>query len=217
VTQETQLAQGGNVVLAIKPEATILDATCSNRAMWRIKDNKHILFIDIEPELQIKPDIIIDCRKTNLPSESINMVFFDPPHWWGDKVGTMFYTCRNDEDKKELIKKHGDGGYSYYGTDKYPTKSALLSFIHKAQEEFYRIMKNDGVLWLIWSEAKIPLFKILPFFKNWDELIRLQVSNTHQTLSSVQNWWIMFMKKPNPVQHIDLTEFCENRDKEVDR
>lgn len=196
-------------ILDSKPNARILDATASNRSIWRTKESTKIIWIDIESELEISPDLVLDCTQTGFPDSSIMMLFFDPPHWWGQKTGENFFTCRNKVEKQKFLDKYnmGSAGCAYYGTDKFKTKSELLAFIHKAQKEFYRILYPDGVLWLNWSEVKLPVSKVMPFFKNWDEMLRLPIGSQLQTLSDYQNYWIMFMKKDRSSPQIDLTAF----------
>ena len=67
----------------IKPDAKILDATAGNRHIWKVKDDSRIVFMDIESELEVKPDIIGDCTKTDYPDGYFHTIFFDPPHWGG--------------------------------------------------------------------------------------------------------------------------------------
>lgn len=204
------------VIFESKPDARILDATASNRSIWRTKESTKIIWIDIEPELEIKPDLVLDCTQTGFPDNSIMMLIFDPPHWWGQKTGEAFFTCRNKAEKKKFLDKYnmGSAGCAYYGTDKFGTKTELLSFIHKAQKEFHRILYPDGVLWLNWSDVKLSLSKILPFFKDWDEMLRLPIGSKLQTLSDSQNWWVMFMKKDRPTPQTMMSAFMTNTDKE---
>ena len=140
-----------------KPDAAILDATAANRKFWLKKQDKRILWIDIQTDLDIAPDMVLDCTNTGFPNQSFHTIIFDPPHWWGDETGGNFYTCRNEKERSKFIEKYGPGGYSYYGTDVYKTKRELLKFLHKAQLELYRILWDNGVLWFNWSEVKIPL------------------------------------------------------------
>ncbi len=180
----------------------ILDATASNRSIWRKKESRHVLWIDIESELRVPPDMVLDCTTTGFEAERFHTIFFDPPHWWGDETGENYFACRNDADEMKLQKRYGIRARkaAYYGADKFKSKSELLVFIHKAQKEFCRILKDEGILWLNWSEVKIPLGKILPFFRNWDEMIRLTIGSKAQSLGDFQNYWVMFMKKDGPHQ-----------------
>jgi len=191
----------------MKSLANILDATASNRSMWKTKDSEYIIFMDIEKALEIKPDLIRDCRDTGFPNESIGTIFYDPPHWWGDKTGNTFWTCRNKLEDIAFRKRVNSKprGYTYYGTDKYKTKTQLLRFIYDSQKEFYRILKRDGILWLIWSEVKLPLSKIIVFFKDWFEMIRLPISSPLQSMGKNQNYWVMFMKRPLTHKQTEIT------------
>ena len=197
----------------VKPEARIVDATAANRAFWRTKESNKILWIDIEPELEISPDLVLDCANTGFPDESVMMLIFDPPHWWGDKTGENYFSCRNKDEKKRFLDKYnmGSAGCAYYGTDKYQTKRELLNFIHRSQQEFKRILYPDGVLWLNWSEVKLELDKIMPFFRDWDEMLRLPVGSKNQIMSTYQNYWVMLMKKDRPHPQTMLTSFSKSK------
>jgi len=194
-----------------KPDARILDATASNRSIWKTKESDKIIWIDIEPELEVSPDLIIDCTKTHFPDKSIFTVFFDPPHWWGQRTGENFFTCRNMEESKAFTSKYGmrdrSSSVTYYGTDRYKTKTELLSFIHKAQKEFQHILTDNGILWLNWSEVKLPLSRIIAFFRDWDEMLRFSIKSPYQIIGESQSYWIMFMKKSEIVETLDLADF----------
>ena len=190
----------------IKPEAHILDATASNRSFWRKKEDKRILWIDVEQELEVKPDLVLDCTNTGFQDNSFHTIIFDPPHWWGDDPASNFWTCRNKKEEVEWRKSVNSRprGYTYYGTDKYKTKSALIKFLHKAQLEFHRILWDNGILWVNWCEIKISLDKVLAVFTNWDEMLRLPIGSNHQTMGDSQNYWVMLMKKDRPIWQTHL-------------
>ena len=61
----------------------VLDSTAGNRSMWKTKESEYVLWIDIEPELSTKPDILMDCTKTDFDNERFHTIFFDPPHNYG--------------------------------------------------------------------------------------------------------------------------------------
>lgn len=130
-----------------KSEISILDATAGNRMIWKTKKHPRILWIDIEPELEVPADKIMDCRKTDFPDESINTIFFDPPHDYGYRHGKTWITAKNKIELEEFNKKYNmKRSLAYYGVEKYRSSSELLGFIHQAQKEFYRILKPDGML-----------------------------------------------------------------------
>jgi len=122
------------------------------------------------------------------------MVIFDPPHLWGKKIGDYLGTIRNREEAKAFYPERSKGS-TYYGWDKYQTKSALLGFINRAQKEFARVLMENGVLWLKWNECGIPYRNISSLFRDWDEMLKFKVQSRFQTRGKTQTWWIMFMKK----------------------
>jgi len=172
----------------------ILDCTSGNRNMWRTKESEYVIYVDVEKELEYPPDIICDSTKTPFLDEQFSSIFFDPPHGWGRKIGGSMTTLRNKKDLEEY-KWKAFHNLAYWGWDKYKTKRELFIFLHKAQREFLRILKDDGALWVKWNEVNIPLRSILPFFKNWNEMLRLSICSLSQTIGKEQTYWIMFMKK----------------------
>ena len=199
-------------IITIKPEARILDATAGNRNIWKTKESSNVIWIDIEKELEFKPDILLDCTKTHFPDNYFFSIFFDPPHDYGLKKNHRIHTTPS---KKVADEKwdYGRTYTTYYGWDKYNSQTQLLSFIHKAQNEFYRILKDNGMLWLKWCEIKLPLYKILPFFKKWNQMMRLYVAYPGRE-SRAQTYWIMFMKKSEIIKTLDLADFTNMPEKE---
>lgn len=179
-----------------KPDAKVLDCTAANRMFWRTKESNQVLWTDIEAELEVPADMIVDIRKTDFKDGQFTTVIFDPPHWWGDTLGRNIYSNRNKKELDEYNKRYGSNiGLGYYGCDKYFTKKSLLGFLNASQKEIHRILDDSGVLWLNWSDVKIPLSKILPFFdQRWKVMIKLQVGSKTQSRSKHQNWWVMLMK-----------------------
>ena len=133
-----------------KPQARILDATAANRCIWEMKESEFIVYMDVESELEVKPDIVCDNRKTPYPDGYFHTIIFDPPHGWGEKLGKEWYSIRNKKDLKTLIETYpnqkGRKTITYYGMDKYRSKSELLGYLNKALQEFYRILEWGGGL-----------------------------------------------------------------------
>ena len=197
-----------------KPEALIMDATAGNRTLWNVKDHKFILFCDIEPELDVQPDQLVDCRDTGFEDESYNTIFFDPPHGWGKKPGQGIYECRNEAEYRAYKAKYNLDRWGnkavYYGWDKYQSKKDLKDFIFDAQREFNRILKNNGMLWLKWNETQIPLDEVLGLFHDWVEMLRLPIGSPKQKLGGKQTYWCMFLKAHGP-QATLLKDFTINK------
>ena len=158
----------------MKDSARILDATAGNRCMWRTKEHPLVLWIDIEPDLNTKPDMMVDCTSTPFENEQFHTIFFDPPHEWGRKKNTGIFTTPSKNIADEKWPQWKRPNPRYYGTDKYPNKKEFLKFIDGAQSEFYRILSNDGCLWIKWNERKIKLNELLSRFQmNWHIMLRI--------------------------------------------
>ena len=107
----------------------ILDATAGNRWIWKTEDEEHILFMDKQKLLQIKPDIFADNTMTPFRDGTFDSIFFDPPHHWGQKD---HYYCfpRNTPEYRQKWKDTSVP--RYYGWDLYQDKNQLISHIWKA-------------------------------------------------------------------------------------
>lgn len=159
----------------------ILDACCGGKRFWFNKENENVLYIDnrpIEPTMvgigknarlhECKPDIVMDFRSMDLPSDHFSLVVFDPPHFIGaGKTGFM--------------------GQKYGSLDKDTWRDDLRAGF----AECFRVLKPTGVLIFKWNEYHIPLKEILaltpeqPLFGHPSG--RGNRQNTH---------WVCFMKLP---------------------
>jgi len=180
----------------VKESATILDATAGNRTLWKTKEDSRILWIDIEPELSFKPDLLLDCTDTKFEDKRFNLIIFDPPHEWGREKNETLFTTPNEEIAKKNWSERGHP--RYYGADKYKTGEDLISFIFKAEKEFSRILNDNGVLFIKWSNIRIVFDKFSEIFSKWNLMIKIPTKKTD--LSGNQTYWFMFMKKVgNPI------------------
>ena len=170
----------------------ILDATAGNRTMWKHKNTENIIYIDIEKKLERKPTIFADNTNTPFLSGIFDTIFYDPPHGWDVKGKVwIMHAGKHDKDKKRA----NPFSFDYYGWDKYRSRANLLNHIYKAQKEFMRILKPDGLLWLKWNETRIPLRRMFMIFDDWTELIRLVIEDPSQTLGNKQTYWICLIKE----------------------
>lgn len=163
----------------------ILDATAGNRMMWgknKEQDIQRTIFIDKENGFLIEPDIIVD--NTNLPFRTTFQfisIIFDPP--WGINMPPWWLNKK---------KRQGSGGIHYFGDFK--SKIQLLSYIHKAQEEFKRYTNR---VCFKWGERNISLWSILPFFREWNEIYRREIKTPMNKAghSKNKNWWVTFIRE----------------------
>jgi len=130
-------------------DKVILDACCGGRMFWFDKEHSRTLYIDIREEEDfctgkgkdnrhraIRPDVVMDFRKMNLPDNSFNLVVFDPPHL---KIGRKSYFAQ------------------IYGS----LEDTWQEDLRKGFKECFRVLKERGVLILKWNESDIPLREIL--------------------------------------------------------
>jgi len=159
--------------------------------MWKTKDHPGILFIDVEKDLEYKPDRFLDCTQTDFSDGFFNTIFFDPPHTWGIPKNKRIFTTPSKKIADEKF-NYGRTYPSYYGLDKFQTKTALLGFIHKSQLEFQRILSDYGMLWVKWSEYTIPADNVAPLFRDWKKMLELQLKLTPR--GKKRTFWTMYMK-----------------------
>ncbi len=175
---------------------TILDATAGNRMIWTVKKDPRILWIDIEPELEVKPDRVLDCTKTDFPDKHFNFIVFDPPYEYGKKVGTTYFSCRNKAEREAFEDKYNmkHHGVSYYGSDKVKNRTEVMVLCYKSLNEFKRILKDDGFLFFKWNELQIPLSKLLSLMNDWLLMIKLEINDSNQSAGKSQTYWLLFLK-----------------------
>lgn len=170
----------------------ILDATAGNRTIWQNKDNESIIYIDMEKQLQRKPTIFADNTTTPFLSKSFSTIFYDPPHNFGDKP--FDHTLKLTPETAEYISHH-PFCITYYGWDKYKNQMELIVHIHKAQQEFHRILADDGLLWLKWCEVKVSLRRILALFKDWQVLMVINLADPTKTWGKKKSFWACLAKE----------------------
>lgn len=172
---------------------TILDATAGNRTIWKIKQDQRILWVDVEPDLDIPPDILMNCVSTGFPNKHFHTIIFDPPHEFGRKKNTTLYTTPSREvhDSKWPQYKR-KGSPRYYGNDKYKNEEELLDFISRASIEFNRILQDDDILLLKWSERRIKIEKVISLFPDFVEMMR---TTRFQGQYSKGGIWVLLMKR----------------------
>jgi hypothetical protein len=115
----------------------VLDVCCGARMAWYQKDCSDALFLDIRTleeklsngqTIKVAPDAIMDFRKLDLPSKTFSLVFFDPPHL--TSLGP----------KSWMAKKYG-----------VLDRETGRQDIKAGFNEYWRVLKKNGVLVLKWS------------------------------------------------------------------
>jgi len=179
----------------------ILDATAGNRTMWRYKNSEHIIYVDIERRLEVRPTIFADDRQLPFRDSVFDTIFFDPPHAWGSKGHYHVFPRRS---KQYFETWHDRDVPRYYGWDRYKTKSQLMNYLFKTGAELWRVLKDDGLLWVKWNEMSLSLRTVLSLLENWRELLRIYVKAPSQTGSKHQTYWICLEKKLDRTRQLTL-------------
>lgn len=170
----------------------ILDATAGNRTIWRKKDSDLVIYMDMEKKLTIKPTIFADNTQIPFIDGCCDNVFFDPPHAYGVYTGRHVHPSIVAAAEKGVDKSMVS---AYYGWDKYKTQMALLNYVFKAQKEFKRILKCDGLLWLKWNEVCVHIGTVLHLFEDWIEMMRIEIAREVHPAGTRSTYWICMCKK----------------------
>lgn len=178
----------------------ILDATAGNRNMWKNKNPTNTVFMDKEFGLGIPPDVLADFRYCPFRTGVFNCVIFDPPHyvtppiWHRNPKGYELGLGRQDE--------KGFRRGPWWG--EFKSKTDMFISIHKAQKEFQRLTNR---LCLKWHEGTFTLWKILPLFKDWMEIQRIEHQSPHKKGNKTnRTYWITFIRGSTPLPSSDETQ-----------
>ncbi len=179
----------------------ILDATAGNRTIYTTKDVSGIIYIDVELKLEHKPTIFADNTNTPFLDKTFDTIFYDPPHAYGVHTGRHVHPS-----KAAAVEVGAEPNEvsCYYGWDKYETQMALINHIHKAQKEFKRILKDDGLLWLKWNEVTMQTGTIMNLFDGWTEVMRILVSQAVRPAGTRSTYWICLSKKKERIMQAKL-------------
>ena len=119
----------------------ILDATCSFKKIWP----KHATIrIDIRPECN--PDIIMDAKDLKFPDSYFDEIYCDPPH--------LFRRSNNLTKLKlsrRLSGRRSPDPFTRYGV--WQSVEEWMEFVDKTNQEFYRVLKPEGLLHYKITEA----------------------------------------------------------------
>jgi len=89
------------------------------------------------------------------------------------------------------------------GWDKYRNREELLNHIYRAQKEFRRVLKDNGVLFFKWGEQKIKVASILPLFRGWTLLMRIPV-NWGGRMGKSNVFWLALYKRDSNIKQLEL-------------
>lgn len=176
----------------------ILDATAANRHMWTTKNPENVVFMDREPGLRIKPDILADFRYLPFQEGVFSFVVFDPPH---------LIQSSTELRSKWLHSDPFEGRSAFFEKGSYPRKTygSWWGFFKSGQEmrenimlatnEIHRVTMSDGLLHFKWNNSMSKAMGVIGSFgRNWLELYRTdRQTGTH--VSDSRTFWVLFQKR----------------------
>jgi hypothetical protein len=155
----------------------ILDACCGGKQIWFQKEQPNTIFMDIreeskgviklQPNWNIKPDVIGDYRDMKFKDKSFKLVVWDIPHTLGKKINGIIQMK-----------------YGFLDKDNYEED------LKKGFNEIMRVLDDYGILEFKYADITIPVKEILSLFPIkplFGTVTKKGVNNTY---------WFCFMKIP---------------------
>ena len=162
-----------------------LDITAGNRHMWTSKrgkrppvDDECVVFLDVERELKVSPDIFADNRHLPIRDAVVDTIVYDPPHW---NFGTSFHG-----DPKE-----SEG--SFWGNFK--NGKNLRRLLAGGARESNRVLRPGGMLILKWCEARFTYEEVSVFF-TWAFIqVGVDVWPSMSNRSKIRSMWVSLKRR----------------------
>jgi len=117
----------------VRKGGTIADITYADGLAWKDFDNKKGFVIVKSDKRKTQQDV----RKQTIEeffkitkSESYDCIYFDPPHYFSDKVSKLNFKNKDLSDKKEI----------------YTTEKEFKEMVTCVGENAYKILKDNGIL-----------------------------------------------------------------------
>lgn len=170
----------------------ILDATAGNRLLWLVKKSDNIVYLDRQTRLQVKPTIFADNTQTPFMPKCFDTIIFDPPHDIGG--GDGFFSHPNAEEYNKIY-SHKRDTPTYYGAEIFNSKTQLIKYIYHAQEEFKRILKDDGLLIVKWCDIQLTLNRFIIIFLDWTLLMQIRADQPTHTFKQNKTYWLYMEKR----------------------
>jgi hypothetical protein len=157
--------------------------------MWgknKLRDD--VIFLDREPRLFYKPDIICEWKdiSKHFPPDYFHCVVFDPPHFIGETT-----SYNKDPGVLSYGQKHQFGWYGCFKS----RREAVVQLRHAQRE----ISKVSSRVCLKWNDQFIPLNNVLALFENWIPQFIIKYhprngrgSNGHRKCDT---WWVKLIRK----------------------
>lgn len=169
--------------------------------MWINKNSDNIIYLDKQTKLEVKPTIFADNTNTPFRDKQFDTIIFDPPHDIGG--GDGFFSHPDAQSYNEKYSKQKDIP-SYYGAEIFKSQSELIKYIYHAQQEFRRILKDDGLLWAKWCDIQLSVNRFLTIFLDWKCLMQIRADQPTHTYKANKTYWLTFEKRQDNNKQVTL-------------
>ncbi len=168
--------------------------------MHTTKNPHNVVFMDREPGLRIKPDVIADFRYIPFKNGLFDFVVFDPPHLINTGgLRTKWLHSDPFEGRTEFFER---GSYprktygSWWGFFK--SGQQMRESIMMATDEIHRVTTINGLLHWKWNNSMRKMIDVIVSFgQKWIELYRTdRQTGTH--VSDSRTYWVLFQKRDIP-------------------
>jgi len=164
-------------MIELPKDKFILDACCGPKMFWKDKHHPNTVYIDqrempkgyndYRPNMQVKPDLLMDFRKLDFPDKSFKLVVMDPPHIIAASANFSM-------------------GRAYGVLNKQTWKTDLK----QGFDECWRVLDDYGILTFKWNENSVKRKEIL-------DVLGKDPLYGNLMMSRIPTHWFVFMKIPN--------------------
>jgi hypothetical protein len=115
----------------VKPSSRILDITYGKGNSWKgfpLSDKYQLVKLDIKKYDNVELDIVVDHKLLPFPDETFNLVYYDPPYYFREKI-------RNYDITNQLYSED---------TEVFWTEKDFFNSLSALKDEVPRVLKSNG-------------------------------------------------------------------------
>jgi hypothetical protein len=173
-------------VVKRKPNARIADVSAGNRQMGPIKNLDNVIFIDKEPLLKIKPDLLADWKTLDrhFPKDYFHCLIWDPPH---------IFSRTSQFNKTPWLTSNGSLNQpGWYGAFNGKRDAAIQ--LYWGQKSMAEISPR---LCFKWNEAQESVEWALSLLDYWQVQFKVRYVSPFRKNSQVKAWiwWIKLVRR----------------------
>lgn len=170
-----------------KPQARIADVSAGNRQFWPVKEMDNVIFIDKEPLLKFKPDLLADWRTLDkqFPRDYFHCLIWDPPH---------IFSKTSQFNRTPWLTSNGSKNQpGWYGA--FDGKRDAVRQLYWGQRAMAEISSR---LCFKWNEAQESVEWALGLLDRWETQFKVRFVSPFRVNSQVtaKTWWVKLVRKP---------------------